>query len=304
MPRLIEGLGPCNDNQDRRLRLDPERPVVLLVHGCRGSAGNFRALADVFALHGKQAACFSYDDRDNLETTAKRLRIAMNVLLATQRNDSLLLIGHSQGALVARWSASRQEKLPAFADSAKVRLVTISGPFAGIQAASHCGNTLLGVASFGLTFPICHLVTGAKWVSINPNASFIQRPAPLAPQIDSQLAILTDEGGSCRRFRSDGRCAKSDSVFNLAEQSLPRLEPPRVVSETIKAGHVEIVGDSIKVPHKLLASLEAHGFLPPLAPDMTAFREERLREIYGQAPDPAPQKSRLGRITKVQRSGM
>jgi len=62
----ISGLGPCTDNPDRSLHLDASQPINVLVHGCYGSSGEFRGLAQVLAFHGQQTACFTYDDRDNL----------------------------------------------------------------------------------------------------------------------------------------------------------------------------------------------------------------------------------------------
>src|SRR5687767_3922579 len=53
----VPGLGPCTDNPDRTLRLNSERPLTVLVHGCWGSSGQFRGLAQVLAFHGQQAAC-------------------------------------------------------------------------------------------------------------------------------------------------------------------------------------------------------------------------------------------------------
>jgi hypothetical protein len=43
--------------------------VTILVHGCFGSAGRFRPLAQVYAFQGQQTACFSYNDRNRLFTS-------------------------------------------------------------------------------------------------------------------------------------------------------------------------------------------------------------------------------------------
>ena len=50
----IPGLGPCTDNPDRTLRIDANQPLHVLVHGCFGSSGEFRGLAQVLAFHGQQ----------------------------------------------------------------------------------------------------------------------------------------------------------------------------------------------------------------------------------------------------------
>ncbi len=66
----IPGLGPCTDSPDRRLQLNSAHPVNVLVHGCFGSSGEFRGLAQVLAFQGQQAACFTYDDRAALGKSA------------------------------------------------------------------------------------------------------------------------------------------------------------------------------------------------------------------------------------------
>ena len=47
----IAGLGPCTDNPDRTLRLDASKPIHVLVHGCFGSSGQFRGLAQVLVTN-------------------------------------------------------------------------------------------------------------------------------------------------------------------------------------------------------------------------------------------------------------
>ena len=97
----IAGLGPCTDNPDRRLHLDARQPVTVtvLVHGCYGSSGQFRALAQVLAFHGQQSACFTYDDRARLADTAAELRRTLQVLADQSHVPRIDVIGHSQGVL-------------------------------------------------------------------------------------------------------------------------------------------------------------------------------------------------------------
>ena len=100
----IPGLGPCTDSPDRSLRLDSSQPVHILVHGCFGSSGQFRGLAQVLAFHGQQSACFTYDDRARLAEVADELKQAVSQLAAQSKVPQVTVIGHSQGALVARKS--------------------------------------------------------------------------------------------------------------------------------------------------------------------------------------------------------
>ena len=50
----------------------------MLVHGCRGSAGHFRALAQLYAFHGQQAVCFAYDPGDSLVKASGELITALD----------------------------------------------------------------------------------------------------------------------------------------------------------------------------------------------------------------------------------
>lgn len=98
----IPGLGPCTDNPDRTLHLNSQQPVTVLVHGCRGSTGNFRALAAVMAFHGQQTACFTYNDRASLMVSSAQLAASLDTLTGQTSSKEVTVIGHSQGALIAR----------------------------------------------------------------------------------------------------------------------------------------------------------------------------------------------------------
>ena len=84
----IAGLGPCTDNPDRTLRLNSKEPVTVLVHGCFGSTGQFRGLAEVLAFQGQQTACFTYDDRAALDVPAYELSTAIDELLKSTNHPA------------------------------------------------------------------------------------------------------------------------------------------------------------------------------------------------------------------------
>jgi len=147
----IPGLTPCTDNPDHSLHLKLSQPVDVLVHGCFGSSGQFRGLAQVLAFHGQQTVCFTYDDRARLAHSATQLRRAIDLLVAQASAPQITVIGHSQGALIAHKSLTALSLEPA-SRGADLRLVTISGPFSGIAAAQTCGRTWL----YPLTLACCH----------------------------------------------------------------------------------------------------------------------------------------------------
>ncbi|HAF45528.1 MAG TPA: hydrolase [Gallionellaceae bacterium] len=275
----IPGLGPCTDSPDRTLRLDPSQPVNVLVHGCFGSSGEFRGLAQVFAFHGQQTACFTYDDRDGLTHSATDLRSALNLLSEQTHIQQITLIGHSQGALISRKSLTALP-LTQPSQQTELRLVTISGPFDGIASAKTCGRSWLQALSLGLLPASCYIVTGAKWSDITYSSRFIREPGALLPEVSSYLKIDTDERGSCRR-EEDGRCVEDDDVFSLAEQHNPLVEnDARTKRVEVLAGHVEIVGDKRVAPTKLIATLQQQGILRPTAPERLSTLSLLLTRIY------------------------
>lgn len=276
----ISGLGPCTDNPDRSLHLDSSKPVHVLVHGCFGSSGQFRGLAQVLAFQGQQTACFTYDDRNELTRTATELRRAVDQLSEQTRVPQITVIGHSMGALISRKSLTDLPLAPPTKRQADLRLVTISGPFDGIGTARTCGNTWLHPFTLGLLAVSCHVVTGPKWADITYTSHFIREPGALVSQVGNYLKIDTDERNTCRRVEN-GRCLESDDVFSLAEQHNPLVEnDARTRRIEVRAGHVEIVGDKRVAPVKLIAILQEQGVLLPTAPERQSAFNQLLARVY------------------------
>ena len=276
----IPGLGPCTDNPDRTLHLNSSQPINVLTHGCFGSSGQFRGLAQVLAFQGQQTACFTYDDRDALDKSASELRTAINQLTEQTNTPQIVVIGHSQGALIARRSLTALPVQPPKRQT-ELRLVTISGPFHGIAIADTCGRTWLSWLTVGLLPISCYITTGAKWMDITYSSDFIRKPGALIPEVGNYLKIDTDERGTCRR-EQDGRCLESDDVFSLTEQHNAVVEnDARARRIEIHAGHVEIVGDKRVAPLKLITTLQQQGVLRPIAAGRTSEFNKMLARVYG-----------------------
>ena len=282
----IPGLGPCTDSPDRTLRFDSSKPVVVLVHGCYGSSGLFRSLAQVLAFHGQQSACFSYDDRDSMVKSSRELITALDALGGGMSNKSVTVIGHSQGALISR-KALVADRADAIANrDLQLRLVTVSGPFSGIASANQCGDPVTRKFTLGLIGPMCRLATGDKWNEITYTSDFILKPGTLHPQVRDHLKVVTDERGTCRRV-DGGSCLESDDVFSLSEQRHPIVDTAaRAKVEVVKAGHVEIVGDKRTAPVKLIALLQQNGILNATAPQRVADLHLLLARLYGAGDSP------------------
>jgi pimeloyl-ACP methyl ester carboxylesterase len=276
----IAGLGPCTDSQDRSLHFDSRQPLNLLVHGCFGSSGQFRALAQVFAFHGQQSACFTYDDRARLADSASELRRAIDQLAERSHVPQITVIGHSQGALIARKALTESQQTPLPERPVELRLVTVSGPFSGIESARTCGRQWLYPLTLGMLPLSCYVATGAKWTDITYSSQFILEPGELSPRVDDYLKIDTDERDTCRREEA-GRCLESDHIFSLAEQRHPLVEADsRTRRVQVHAGHVEIVGDKHVAPVKLISVLQEQGVVRPTVPGHVAAFNALLSKLY------------------------
>lgn len=278
----IPGLGPCTDNPDRSLHLNSRQPVTVLVHGCFGSSGLFRGLAQVLAFHGQQSACFTYNDRDSLVVSSGQLTSALDMLAQQMDNTQVTVIGHSQGALIARKSLVSTLPDPITTDNLQLRLVTVSGPFAGIAAANQCGNPVMRALTLGLTDLLCQIITGDKWSEITYSSEFILEPGPLHPQVHDYLKIITDERDSCRQWKN-ATCIESDYVFSLEEQYNEVIDhDPATKIVEVRAGHVEIIGDKRVSPDKLIAILQDNGILNPTEPELRPDLILLLTRLYGK----------------------
>ena len=272
-------LGPCTDAPDRAFSLDSSKPVTVLVHGCNGSTGRFRSLAQLYAFHGQQAICFNYDGRASLLHISEQLATAVGALAGRMRNRDITVIGHSMGGLVARKAMEGERRTDWERDGVNVNLVTVSAPLSGIAVANPCGYRSLHWASLGTVPLICWAVTGDNWHEITASSDFIRRPGPLLASVRRYVKVVTDERDACRRRDPAGTCLESDHIFSLAEQYQPIIDGyPRVANVQVAAGHVEIVGYKGVAPRQLVSILQQQGVLAATA----AGREGALQRLMAQ----------------------
>ena len=260
----VPGLRPCNDGVERTLRLDPYRPVNVLVYGRKGTTGGFRGLAGALAEQGQQTVCFEYDGRASLMRVSGQLAGAIDRLAVHLHAPEITVIGHSIGGLVARKALIKERPDPVGSANAELLLVTVSAPFSGVAMARPCALPLLRVGLLGLTDLICWLVSGDDWYEITSASEFIRQPGNLRPQVRRHLMVVTDERGSCRRRTEAGRCIEDDNVLSVTEQQLPLAGPvPRTTLVEVPAGHGEIIGGPDVAPDKLIEVFEREGLLGP-----------------------------------------
>jgi Alpha/beta hydrolase of unknown function (DUF900) len=275
----IPDLCTCTTSSDTSIRINSKEPLILLVHGCEGSAGRFRAIAQVFAFHGQQAICFYYDDRDSLVKSSKKLTHALETIRSHMENKEITVIGHSLGGLIARRSLVADSNNLLQPKETSIRLVTISAPFSGIGSAAHCASKTARVLTLGLSVPICKFISGDKWYQITSPSPFIQQPGKLVKQVNEHLMVITDERDSCRVYNDKGVCIEDDFVFTVQEQAFDKVYMfPFVNKVDAVAGHVEIVGDYRIPPKKLITLLQENGIMNKTRMDM----QERFSILFSQ----------------------
>lgn len=277
----IANLGSCTDATDRRLRFNSNYPITVLVHGCNGSAGRFRSLAQLYAFHGQQTFCYSYDDRDSLIDSSAKLVIALQKLSTFTINKNISVIGHSMGGLVAR-KAMENNNLNFWKNAdVNIKLITVSAPLAGIEAANSCSSSTINWLSFGIVPAICWGITGNNWDQITSRSNFIKYPKPLLPFVQRYLKVVTNEQSTCRKIDKKGVCIESDYVFKLSEQYHPVIDSDSIVTNIqVDAGHVEIVGYKGVAPRKLLDILQQENMLSATSPERQLALELLLAKLY------------------------
>ncbi len=277
----VTNINSCTDADEESIHINSTAPITVMVHGCNGSAGRFRSLAQLYAFHGQQAVCFTYDDRDRLVDNAQQLAVSLGQLANVTDIKHISILGHSMGGLIARKALELDFGKHFKQSDQKLELITVSAPFAGIAAANHCRYRALNWLSLGIVPGICWLVTGENWYEITSSSSFIRYPKPLLGSVQRYLKIVTNEENTCRRESADKKCLESDDIFQLSEQYHPVIDGyANVIGVLVDAGHVEIVGDQQVAPKKLVSILQEYGMLSDTPAGRKAALERLLAELY------------------------
>ncbi len=124
---------------------------------------------------------------------------------------------------------------------------------------------------------LSRILIGEKWHEITYASDFIGQPGTLVPGVKRYLLVATDEESRTNRV---GKLA--DFVFSLEEQKLPDVSGGTPATKVIvKAGHVEIVGESGVTPFKLIRVLQDQGFIRQTSTARLRQFDELLARLYG-----------------------
>ncbi|HYD11854.1 MAG TPA: alpha/beta hydrolase [Allosphingosinicella sp.] len=255
-PTLVERYG-ADDVRRGDLRVPPGRgpfPVVILIHGgCwrsdMGGQVNMAPLADALARRGFATWSFTYrrvgqpgagwpgtfEDVaagvDHGRSLGRRYRLDLS---------RIVIVGHSSGAHLALWAASRPRLRNPVAGRNPLRaaaVVAIDGPgalapFIGIDARI-CGQPavvpLMGgspaerAAEYRLATPADHLPLGVRTLLVLAGLSRLMEPyAEAARAAGEDVVLLTPEGGDHFNILNPGTPQGSRVVEFIATTALPR----------------------------------------------------------------------------------
>lgn len=135
---------------------------ILFVHGASSSPTSFSFIKQNLPEHN--GLDFSYDSNEDMEDIVDRLIQVFQV-----SPKELCIISHSLGGVI---STGASYSVPEKVEGMKLKLVTISTPFAGSKAATYLKFLFPGYGLFGnvsTTNPIILGIQdqGAKWPTLN-----------------------------------------------------------------------------------------------------------------------------------------
>lgn len=193
------------------LRADEPRAAVVLVHGFSGSANDPDVCDVAEALHADGADVVCYDARGHGTSEGhstlgdlERHDVAAAVDAARQRNEHVVLVGASMGAIAAL-------RYAAYADGL-AGVVSVSCP-----ARWRLPRNVQGVLAAGLTRTRVGRAVASRWmgVQVAPRWTNPEPPIGLVPKVRAPIAFLH---GAADRF-----VPASDAAELYAVAGEPRL---------------------------------------------------------------------------------
>lgn len=218
---------------------DPDRTLVLFVHGAMGTPRDFRALAAGLDRSRFQAAFFYYPSGLPLRKTSLALLEVLRAAEGALGAGRLVVAAHSMGGLVSRHAVGelcaggRPPRLSAY--------VSFASPYGGMESAR------IGAEHAPEPVP--------SWKDLAPGSAFlaelVSRPLPAELPFHLFFAWGNDDG------RGPG--AAGDGTVPLTSQLRPELQSAATRLYGYGETHTGILAnpDAVRAFHALLAELDA-----------------------------------------------
>jgi len=213
---------------------DPRRLPVLFVNGAGGSPQNFRSFFDGLDRERYQAWFFLYPSGLPLELSARMLGRTLDEVQTRHDFDSLAVVAHSMGGLVARGFVQSEVK----SARAVSTFATLSTPWHGHGAAA------LGVKHAPVAIP--------SWRDMVPGSPFQEHifERPLDPRITACL------GFTFRGRRRIGLPQSNDGAVAVSSQLAEPAQAQAAVLHGFNETHTSVLRseDALRFVGECLAS--------------------------------------------------
>ncbi len=200
---------------------DPDKIPVLFIHGINGSPHFFTEIITNLDRSRFQPWLAYYPSGIQIDAVANYFLNLLNELDARHDFKQLQIVAHSMGGLVSRslinlYNGGRN-------DFQIDRLITISTPFAGHQAAA------MGLKYAPTIIPV--------WNDVAPGSEFLNQLflKPLPDNLSHYLLFSFEGSG---RFTGDGN---NDGVVSIASELRPEAQDEAVLIRGYAEGHTSIL---------------------------------------------------------------
>ncbi len=190
---------------------DPDKIPVLFVHGMNGTGGDFTPIIDQIDTKRYQVWLYNYPSSLSLPFLTKALSEIMKEITQRHSIDSLHLVAHSMGGLIAKGYLNQ---CSAVKECDFIRSFTsISSPFSGVKSAE------MGVKYAPVVMP--------AWRGLSPNSTVI------STLFDVSASEISPPHFLIFGYRLKGalNAESSDGVISLSSQLRPsaQLQAERVI---------------------------------------------------------------------------
>lgn len=175
---------------------DADKIPVVFIHGVGGAPDNFRQLIESLDPDRFQPWLVSYPSSFRLERIGRGIYNALLFLELNHHPESMILVAHSMGGLVARQVV---HSAVVGGTPEMIRgLVTIATPWAGHNMAA------VGVKRSPVVIP--------NWVDMSPGSEFLDKWREYPLQIPHQLIFAYRNDGSASKDATDGTIVLSSQL--------------------------------------------------------------------------------------------
>ncbi|WP_179287573.1 esterase/lipase family protein [Paraferrimonas haliotis] len=183
------------------------KPMVLFVHGMKGSPRNFQSIIRKVQAEGYQVLVYYYPSGLSLDTISDGLFESLAVAQHKYAVKRIHLVAHSMGGLISKAFLNRCEVAPNCIEVTS--FTSVSTPFQGVKSAE------AGVAYAPVVVP--------AWQDLQPSSEFIKQLYSVTSKTPHLLVFSYQLTGIINSESSDGVIALSSQLDSRAQLLATRM---------------------------------------------------------------------------------